>query len=75
MASLAMMFPLLLASGFSFEAKSVSTQNALITTFLILYTFAYSWGGGVVPFLYSSEIFPQVLRGKSTTLSYIRGPW
>ena len=70
MASLAMMFPLLLASGFSFEAKSVSIQNALVTTFLIQYIFAYSWGGGVVPLLCSSKIFPQVLRGKSSTVSY-----
>ncbi|CAF9936140.1 MAG: hypothetical protein HETSPECPRED_010028 [Heterodermia speciosa] len=62
MASLAMMFPLLLATGFSFEARNISTQNALVATFLVLYTFAYSWGAGIVPFLYSSEIFPQVLR-------------
>ena len=40
MASLAMMFPLLLATGFSFEARNISTQNALVATFLVLYTFA-----------------------------------
>ncbi|KAL8783577.1 MAG: hypothetical protein Q9195_009349, partial [Heterodermia aff. obscurata] len=40
MASLAMMFPLLLATGFSFEASNISTQNGLVATFLILYTFA-----------------------------------
>ena len=61
MASLGLMFPLLIASAFSFEASSLPVQNALVTTFLVLYTFAYSWGGGVVPFLYSSEVgtFPK----------------
>lgn len=63
MVSLAAMFPLLLASGFAFEAKNTTTQNGLVATFLVLYTLAYSPGAGVVPFLYSSEIFPQVLRG------------
>lgn len=62
------MFPFLLATGFSFEASNVSVQNGLVATFLILYTFAYSWGAGVVPFLYSSEVFPQVLRGKLDTI-------
>lgn len=63
MVSLAAMFPLLLASGFAFEVKNTTTQNGLVATFLVLYTLAYSPGAGVVPFLYSSEIFPQVLRG------------
>lgn len=63
MLSLAAMFPLLLATGFSFEATHTITENALVATFLVLYTFAYSPGAGVVPFLYSSEIFPQMLRG------------
>lgn len=58
------MFPFLLASAFSFQASNITTQNALVATFLVLYTFAYSWGAGVVPFLYSSEIFPLVLRGE-----------
>ena len=64
MLSLAAMFPLLLASGFAFKASSTNVENALVATFLVLYTLAYSPGAGVVPFLYSSEIFPQVLRGK-----------
>ena len=62
MTSLAAMCPLLLASGFSYKIESDSAKIAAVTTFLIIYTLAYSPGGGVVPFLYSSEIFPQVLR-------------
>ena len=62
MTSLAAMCPLLLASGFSYKIESDSGKIAAVTTFLIIYTLAYSPGGGVVPFLYSSEIFPQVLR-------------
>ena len=58
------MVPLLLASGMSFLATNSSTQIGLVATFLVLYTLAYSPGGGVVPFLYTSEVFPQVLRGK-----------
>ena len=61
--SLAAMVPLLLATGFSFKSH-LSVRAGLVSTFLILYTLAYSPGGGVVPFLYTSEIFPQVLRGK-----------
>ncbi|KAL9044923.1 MAG: hypothetical protein Q9214_001974, partial [Letrouitia sp. 1 TL-2023] len=73
MLSLAAMFPLLLATGFSFKATRTITENALVATFLVLYTFAYSPGAGVVPFLYSSEIFPQVLRGQTTLLSLFAG--
>ncbi|KAL6719777.1 hypothetical protein ACLMJK_001698 [Lecanora helva] len=62
MASLAAMVPLLLATGFSFLTDSNAVKVGLVSTFLILYTFAYSPGAGVVPFLYTSEIFPQVLR-------------
>ena len=64
MASLASMVPLLLASGFSFMAENNAVKVGLVSTFIILYTLAYSPGAGVVPFLYTSEIFPQVLRGK-----------
>ncbi|KAI4157598.1 MAG: hypothetical protein LQ342_008168 [Letrouitia transgressa] len=67
------MFPLLLATGFSFEATHTITENALVATFLVLYTFAYSPGAGVVPFLYSSEIFPQMLRGQTTLLGLFAG--
>ena len=62
--SLAAMIPLLIATGFSFTADSNSAQTGIVATFLILFTLAYSPGAGVIPFLYSSEIFPQVLRGK-----------
>jgi hypothetical protein len=62
MTSLAAMFPLLLASSFSYKVEGISGKMAAVTTFLILYVLAYSPGGGVVPFLYSAEIFPQVLR-------------
>lgn len=58
------MFPLLLATGFSFLAHDNGVKIGLVSTFLILYALAYGPGGGVVPFLYTSEIFPQVLRGK-----------
>ncbi|KAL9043899.1 MAG: hypothetical protein Q9214_002928 [Letrouitia sp. 1 TL-2023] len=59
MVSLTLMFPLLLATAFSFKADR---WQGPVTVFLILYTMAYSPGAGAVPFLYSSEIFPQVLR-------------
>ena len=62
MTSLASMVPLLLASGFSFMADNNAVKIGLVSTFLVLYTLAYSPGAGVVPFLYTSEIFPQVLR-------------
>ena len=61
------MFPLLIATGFALEAKASRAQNGLVATFLVLYTLAYSPGAGVVPFLYSSEIFPQVLRGEQAS--------
>ena len=69
MVSLAAMIPLLLASGLSFLTTNNSLKVGLVSTFLILYTLAYSPGGGVVPFLYTSEIFPQVLRGKQGHIS------
>ncbi|KAI4099508.1 MAG: hypothetical protein LQ339_005935 [Xanthoria mediterranea] len=63
MLSLALMLPFLIGTAFSFKAaEDTSRQRGLTATFLVLYTMAYSPGAGVVPFLYSSEIFPQILR-------------
>ena len=45
MASLAAMSPLLLGSGLSFLASG-ETQIALVATFLVLFTMAYSPGAG-----------------------------
>lgn len=64
MASLAGTIPLLLATALSFLADEPSVKIGLVATFMILFTIAYSPGGGVVPFLYTSEVFPSVLRGK-----------
>lgn len=65
--SLILMIPLLIAAGFSLQIDRLHPNNptrvGLFATFLTLYTAAYSPGGGVVPFLYSSEIFPLVNRG------------
>lgn len=62
------MVPLLIAAGFSLQINDTNPSNptrvGVFETFLILYTAAYSPGAGVVPFLYSSEIFPLVNRGK-----------
>ncbi|CRG83841.1 Proton myo-inositol cotransporter [Talaromyces islandicus] len=71
--SLFLMIPLLIAAGFSLEIDPAHPNNparvGLFETFLILYTAAYSPGGGVVPFLYSSEIFPLVNREVGMSLS------
>jgi hypothetical protein len=66
------MIPLLIAAGFSLRINYTDPSNPIrvgvFETFLILYTAAYSPGAGVVPFLYSSEIFPLVNRGKLACL-------
>ncbi|KAL8679448.1 MAG: hypothetical protein Q9186_004278 [Xanthomendoza sp. 1 TL-2023] len=63
MSSLVAIFPFLLATALSFLAEAgTPQQSGLIAFFLIVYTIAYSPGAGVVPFLYCSEVFPQVLR-------------
>ncbi|KAL3417130.1 hypothetical protein PVAG01_11130 [Phlyctema vagabunda] len=60
--SLAACFPMLLATGFSFTIDDLDVRIAVLATFLILFTLAYSPGAGVVPFLYSSEIWPLITR-------------
>ncbi|GAM41913.1 sugar transporter [Talaromyces pinophilus] len=71
--SLVLMVPLLIAAGFSLGINTVDPNNPIrvgvFETFLILYTAAYSPGAGVVPFLYSSEVFPMVHRGAYRALT------
>ncbi|RDW80383.1 hypothetical protein BP5796_05081 [Coleophoma crateriformis] len=55
-------FPMLLATAFSFKIKDDESRIAVVATFLVLFTLAYSPGAGVVPFLYSSEIWPLLTR-------------
>ncbi|EON67455.1 hypothetical protein W97_06709 [Coniosporium apollinis CBS 100218] len=54
--------PTLLATGFSFQIANESTRVGVVAFFLMLYTLFYSPGAGVVPFLYSSEVFPLINR-------------
>ncbi|OCL12086.1 galactose-proton symporter [Glonium stellatum] len=53
----------LIATGFSFQIpRDSSARIPVITFFMIVYTLCYSPGAGVVPFTYSSEVFPLVNR-------------
>ncbi|OCK80630.1 putative galactose-proton symport [Lepidopterella palustris CBS 459.81] len=53
----------LIATGFSFQIpKDSSARVPVITFFMIIYTLCYSPGAGVVPFTYSSEVYPLVNR-------------
>ncbi|KAL8818156.1 MAG: hypothetical protein Q9191_008001 [Dirinaria sp. TL-2023a] len=56
------MVPLLLATAFSFKIPQSTAKFAVVELFVILYTAAYSPGAGVVPFQYSSEVFPLINR-------------
>ncbi|KUJ16458.1 uncharacterized protein LY89DRAFT_558025, partial [Mollisia scopiformis] len=60
--SLLCCFPMLLATGFSFKIQDENARIGVVATFLVLFTLAYSPGAGVVPFLYSSEIWPLLTR-------------
>lgn len=62
LASLVAMVPLLIATAFSFKIDGQTARSAVVELFVILYTAAYSPGAGVVPFLYSSEVFPLIVR-------------
>ena len=67
--SLIAMVPLLIATAFSFKIQEPTAKQAVAEVFVILYTAAYSPGAGVVPFLYSSEVFPLINREAGMSLS------
>lgn len=71
--SLMLMMPLLIAMGFSLKIyeniPDHPTRVGVVELFIILYTAAYSPGAGVVPFLYSSEVFPLINREVGMSLS------
>ena len=69
LASLTAMVPLLLAAAFSFKLQDPTAKHVVLEVFVILYTAAYSPGAGVVPFLYSSEVFPLINREAGMSLS------
>lgn len=69
LASLTAMVPLLLATAFSFKLQEANAKHAVVEVFVVLYTAAYSPGAGVVPFLYSSEVFPLINREAGMSLS------
>ncbi len=69
LASLTAMVPLLLATAFSFKLQEATAKHAVVEVFVVLYTAAYSPGAGVVPFLYSSEVFPLINREAGMSLS------
>lgn len=69
LASLVAMVPLLIATAFSFKIPGSTARFAVAELFVILYTAAYSPGAGVVPFLYSSEVFPLINREAGMSFS------
>ena len=64
--SLILMIPLILGQAFTFaistSLKHGSVHNGIVILLIMLNTAAYSPGAGVVPFLYSSEVFPLINR-------------
>ena len=69
LASLFAMVPLLLATAFSFKIPNQTARFAVAEVFIIIYTAAYSPGAGVVPFPYSSEVFPLINREAGMSFS------
>lgn len=69
LASLIAMVPLLLATAFAFKIHEPTAKKVVVEIFVIIYTAAYSPGAGVVPFLYSSEVFPLINREAGMSLS------
>lgn len=63
----------LLITAVSFGIQSNSPARLpVIALFIILFTLAYSPGAGCIPFLYSSEVFPNEGRGKNHCIVPIR---
>ncbi|KAI9681713.1 MAG: hypothetical protein M1822_007065 [Bathelium mastoideum] len=64
--SLILMVPLVMGQGLSLaistSGKENSVHTGIVILLIILNTAAYSPGAGVVPFLYSSEVFPLINR-------------
>ncbi|MCJ1381739.1 hypothetical protein MMC17_004850 [Xylographa soralifera] len=56
--SLFLMFPLLLGTGSGLD----NGGNAVKIVLVLSYTLVYSFGAGVMPFMYSSELFPLTYR-------------
>ena len=67
--SLLVMVPLLFITGFFFKLDNLTAQNAVVEFFVIIYTAIYSPGAGVIPFLYSSEVFPLINREAGMSFS------
>ncbi|KAH0031911.1 MFS general substrate transporter, partial [Aureobasidium melanogenum] len=63
--SLFSMLPFLILTGHFLDDKNTHAAVA----FIIIYTALYSPGAGVVPFMYSSEIFPQKYREVGMSLA------
>lgn len=66
LSSLFLMVPLLVGQGLSLtistNGNSDSVHTGIVILLVVLTTAAYSPGAGVVPFLYSSEVFPLINR-------------
>ena len=60
------MVPLVLGQGLSLTISTSGSSNGvhtgIVILLIVLNTAAYSPGAGVVPFLYSSEVFPLINR-------------
>lgn len=69
LASLITMIPFLIATAFALKIKNDTAHIAVVELFIIVYTAAYSPGAGVVPFAYSSEVFPLWNREAGMSLA------
>ncbi|KAF4630834.1 hypothetical protein G7Y89_g7299 [Cudoniella acicularis] len=70
LSSLTLMFPFLLLTGHFLDMDINGVPPlASVIPLLILYTALYSPGAGVIPFMYSSEVFPLVHREAGMSLA------